>query len=319
MELDNRTPYPAHFYRTALAADRFAASVLVRVTFDLSRGPIAPSDEQPWLASRAPWKSPHGEVESDDVYYREGCDLFVFGSARAPGGKPVEQLDVRVTVGDFSRAVRVSGDRVWEPGPDGLEPSAPRPFEAIPLTPAFAFGGQATWDGLAVPYGDNPAGRGFYLEEEEARGALLPNIEELDELVARWTDRPEPAGLGFCPRAFRARLRRGATFDGDGQLREIHPALFNAAYPRMVAPRVEPGMRATITGVREDGPLELTVPSLPLVARLRFGDDMFDEPLEIDQMGVEVDEGRLFLSYRYAFRYVMTPGRERSCTVSVRV
>ena len=318
MELDNKTPYPAHFYRTALAEDRFAASVLVRVTFDLADGALAPSEEQPWITSRAPWKSPQGEMESDALYYREGCDLFVFGSARAPRGEPVRELDVGVTVGDFSRTVRVFGDRVWEGASGQLTPSEPQLFEEMPLALSRSFGGVATWDELDVPFNDNPEGRGFYVEEDDARDHPLPNLEEVDQLVKTWTDRPEPAGLGICPRAFGPRLRRGATFGGDGAVQKIHAALFNAAFPRMIAPRVEPGMDVTISGVRADGPLRFTVPSLALVLRVRFGDDAHDEPLEIDQMGIEVDEARVFLSYRYAFRYVMTPGRERSCTVSVR-
>lgn len=318
MEFDNKTPYPAHFYRTAIRDDTFAASVLVRVTFDVGPRGIVPGDEQPWIPSRAPWKSPQGEMESDDVYYRGGCDVFLFGSARPPDGKAARELDVRVTVGDLSRSVRVFGDRVWAGEIGNLKPSEPAPFEAISLTLPFAFGGKALWDELEVPHPDNPAGRGFYLDEEEARGGPLPNIEEPGHLITQWTDRPEPVGLGICPMRFGPRLRRGTTFDATGSLSKLHPSLFNAAFPGMIAARIEPGMRVTVTGVRAGGPLELTVPTLELVARLRLGNDVHDELLEIDQLGLEVDEGRLFVSYRYAFRYVMTPGRSRSCTVTQR-
>jgi hypothetical protein len=318
MELDNKTPYPAHFYRTALADDTFAASVLVRVTFDVTKGGVTPSDEQLWITSRVPWKSPQGEMEGDEVYYREGCDVLLFGNARPPGGKPARESEVRVTLGDFTRSVRVFGDRVWTGEIGDLRPSEPAPFEAIPLTLAHAFGGKASWDGLDVSHPDNPAGKGFYLEEEEARGGPLPNLEEPDQRIARWTDRPEPAGVGICRMPFGPRLRRGTTFDDKGELRKVHAALFNAAFPRMIAPRALPGMRVAVAGVRADGPLEITVPDLAFEARLRFGNDVHDEPLAIDQIGIEVEEARLFVSYRYAFRYVMTPGRPRSCVVTAR-
>jgi hypothetical protein len=318
MEFDNKTPYPAHFYRTAISDDTFAASVLVRVTFDVGACGIVPGDEQPWITSRAPFPSPQGEMESDDVYYRGGCDVFLFGSARPADGKAARELEVRVTVGDLSRSVRVFGDRVWAGEVGSLKPSQPAPFESIPLTLPFAFGGKPIWDELEVPHPDNPAGRGFYLEEEEARGQPLPNLEEPDQLVTKWDDRPEPVGLGVCPMRFGPRVRRGAIFDDEGALLKIDPTLFNAAFPRMIAARIEPGMRVVVTGVRAGEPLELTVPELSFVARLRFGDDVHDEPLEIDQLGIEVDEARMFVSYRYAFRYTMTPGRPRSCTVTQR-
>lgn len=318
MELDNRTPYPAHFYRTAISDDTFAASVLVRVTFDVGPDGIAPADAQPWITSRAPWKGPQGEMESDDVYTRGGCDVLLFGSARPADGKAARELDVGVTIGDFARSVRVFGDRVWAGEIGSLKPSEPAPFDAIPLTLPFAFGGKAIWDELEVPHPDNPAGKGFYLEEDEARGQPLPNIEEPEQSVRKWDDRPEPVGLGVCPMRSGARVRRGATFDDEGQLLKIDPTLFNAAFSGMIAARVEPDMRVVVTGMRAGPPLEITVPALSFVARLRFGDDVHDEPLEIDQIGIEVDEGRVFIAYRYAFRYVTTPGRARSCTVTQR-
>lgn len=319
MDLDNKTPYPAHFYRTAISDDTFAASVLVRVTFDLGPRGLAPAAEQPWITSRAPWKGPQGEMESDDVYYRGGCDVFLFGSARSADGKPAREIDVSVTMGDFTRSVRVFGDRVWTGEIGALKPGEPAPFEAMPLTLPFAFGGKTIWDELEVPHPENPAGKGYYLEEEEARGQPLPNLEEPEQLITKWDDRPEPVGLGVCPMCFGARVRRGAHFDAEGQLLKIDPTLFNAAFSRMIAAKIEPGMRVAITGMRAGDPLEITVPDLAFVARLRFGDDVHDEPLEIDQIGVEVDEGRVFLSYRYAFRYTMTPGRPRSCTVTQRM
>jgi len=137
MEFDNRTPYPAHFYRTVIGEDTFAASVLVRVTFDVGSRGIAPSDEQPWITSHVPWSSPQGEMASDEVYYREGCDVLLFGSARAPRGKPAREVDVQVTLGDFTSRVRVFGDRVWIGELGALRPGEPAPFEAIPLTLPF--------------------------------------------------------------------------------------------------------------------------------------------------------------------------------------
>ena len=113
MELDSKTPYPAHFCRAAIGDDRFAASILARGTFDVGARGAAASEPQRWTTSRAPFPSPQGEMASDDVYYREGGDVLLFGSARPADGKPAREGTVAVTVGELSRRVRVFGDRTW--------------------------------------------------------------------------------------------------------------------------------------------------------------------------------------------------------------
>ena len=100
MDLTNETGLPAFLMRTAIEENRIAAAAFARVSYDIQRdGRLERRAEQPWIVSRAPWVGPRGPMPSDEVFYRGGVDIFVFGRAWAPGGRPAKAVLVRVTVG----------------------------------------------------------------------------------------------------------------------------------------------------------------------------------------------------------------------------
>lgn len=317
MELKNFTPFPALLFRGCLAGDRLAAAIVCRVTYDLVDGRLVESGEQPWIVSAAPWTSPRGPMDSDEVFYRGGVDLFVFGSARAPGGRPARSLEVSVELGEFRSSCVVFGERRWRRTLGGLVPSEPELFTEIPLDLEHAYGGKDLWDGLEVAFPDNPAGRGFSLDRKSAVGRPLPNIEDPRRLIRRWDDRPEPVGTTAVPISFGPRLRQVVFDEATGSLLEIRPTFFNAAFPGMVAPEARPGARLTVRGVREDGALSFELPRSGLGARLVFGNETIDRSLSIDQIGVEADRDRVFISYRYPFRYPMVFLQRRWCELEI--
>jgi len=311
MKLVNHTSFPAGIFRTVIDDDRIAASVLARITFDVNGGVLTPSGDQSWIVSGPPWDSPYGPMDSDEVFYKGGVDLFLFGHARAPRGRAVPRMEVKITIGDWSRSIVVTGDRVWQRSGAGLTPSAPKPFLEMPLTPAHAFGGKDEWDGLSVPYPDNEQGKGYYLEEEHAEGRPLPNLEEPDALITAWADHPEPAGVGACPLTSGARLRNGLGLDDEGRITEMRPTLYNAAFPRMILKSARPGDSVRVDGVLGEGPLTFVIPDAAPRVRLTFGDEIIERPLAIDQIGIEADRLRVFLAYRYPFRYIIHPLQRR--------
>ncbi len=320
MRFFNATPFPAFLHREAIDGDRIAAAVIMRVTYDLGE-PSSPSREQPWRVSPTPWESPAGLAEGDGSFDRHGCDLILLGEAQSPDGRPVTTIEVAVGVQYRSQAppffasVRVVGDRTWQRINGVLRPSAPLPFDRMPLDLAHAFGGIAVFDELAVPFGDNPRGKGFYLEEELAEGGALPNIESPGQLIDGWTDRPDPAGVGFCPVPFGPRVRR-ATVIREGQVVGVKHAIFNVAFPSFVCPTPEPGSTLTVRGMGPE--LQLRLPEQQFVAVTRVGATEHCDPLRIDQVGLEVGLGRFFMTYRYTFIYPCRPGDERRCELQWR-
>lgn len=313
MELENRTRYPAGLARMAYGGDRVAASVLVRVTYDLKNGRLTPSEEQPWIVSNQPWSSPRGWMPGDLVFYKGGVDLFLFGHATPEDGKPAKQMEVVVTLGStFRRRAHVSGARVWHRRLGQLVPTPPQPFASLPLTLHYAYGGADTWDGLAIPWPDNPEGIGFYLEEKNAVDRPLPCIEEPEQLIQKWDDRPPAAGFCALPATSSMRARHGLTEGPPPSLKRV-PRMFNAAFPPMIAPHAHPGDPFTVTGVSRNGPLHFTLPAPQLLVRLAFGGEVHEEAPAIDEVGVDVDKQTAFIAYRYPFRYVVHEMQARSC------
>ena len=315
MKFINQTSLPAVLVRSGLDERRLAAALIARATFDMVGGEPRLSDEQRWQVSTAPIETPYGTMDGEVPLRREGVDIFLFGTARAPGGRPVTSLEVGLDIGAFSRKLQVTGRRVWQSHSDEgtLEVSAPEPFANMPLTLEHAYGGILAWDGLHLNHPDNPNGVGFYASREEALGKALPNIEEADQCVQRWEDRPLTAGVGFCAMNTQQRLAGALTLDDNGLPKRIERRWLNAAYPRMIAAGVRPEELVRMVGLNALGPLEWRLPSMLPRAVLIFGKERIEVPLHIDQLGLEVDARRMFVSYRHAFRYVLYPEQHRSC------
>jgi len=317
IELSNRTALPALLFRTVVDDTRMAAAIVARVTYEVGAGGhLSRAEAQPWRVSPVPWDGPAGPMPSDDAFYRGGVDLFVFGDAWTSGGRPAVASEVRVQVGERLQAtIAVYGDRVWTGRPGRLKISPPAPFVCMPLTLGRAYGGRASWDGLQVASPENPYGRGLCLSEEQAAGTPLPNLEDPTCPVRRWSDTPDPVGTALCPRWFGPRVRAGTTFDQHGQLIALRGRLFNDAFPALVAPAVEPGDAIQVDGVTPDGPVRFIVPPSPLLAELAIGATRVEAPLRIDQIGIEPPLRRVFITYRYPFRYVVTARQRRTCAL----
>ena len=319
MELENQTPYPAGLFGGCIDEERICAGLVARCTYKLSWGRLDPLPEQTWQVSPGPWDSPYGKMPGDDLFYRGGVDLFVFGSARAPKGKRLRRVDVTVEVGEaFRHTIAVFGNRTWQRRDRTLVPSEPEPITEVPLTIVNAFGGKDEWDELQVPFPSNPEGKGFFVSEEGAEGKPLPNIENPSALIQRWSDQPEPVGVGLPPPMFGPRVDRAIDVDAEsGAIRKIRGMFFNAAFPAMIVPHAEavPGARVRVSGVSESGPVTFVLPSNDLRVRLRFGDEVSEVEPFVDQIGIEVDLQRVFVGYRYAFRYRMIPLQKRECVL----
>lgn len=316
MRFANETHVPALLWRTSIDDHRIAAAVVARITYRVADGRLAMDDEQPWLVSSTPWESPAGPLLPDDCFRRGGVDLIVIGSARAPGGRPTGKIEVRVALGDFVGGVDVYGERVWARGLGGdLHATRPIPFVERPLSLELAYGGKQMWDGLEAGFPANPRGLGWYLDADAAVDRPLPNIEAPGRPIERWSDQPDPVGVGFCPPGFGPALKRSVEFDRRGNLTKLSPTFFNNAFPDMIAPPPPEGARCTAFGVLERGQLAFRIPPVPLFTHVQIGATRVDRPLQIDQIGIEPDLGRVFITYRFPFRYAVIRMQPRACAL----
>lgn len=312
MELINHTPYSSLMYRTALENDRLASAVMLRATYDIIEGQASVSNHQILPLSEEPIKSEYGPIESDMVYRRGGVDVFVFGKAVAPNKIPVKKMKVGVLIGNKVRyEVLVFGNRYWRSNSAGLSISEPETFTEMPITLYNAFGGQANWDGVEIPFPNNPFGKGFYWEKSEALNNPLPNIENPNDLIQKWDDRPKPVGFVQCPMNG-LRLEGNIEYDEKG-IKSISPRIYNASFPGLIVDELNFGDRINMEGFTLEKSFQFTVPRHELYLRLSLGDKTFERPLKIDQVGIFPGIRKAFITYRFAFRYVFRPLQKRKC------
>ena len=317
MDFYNNTPYSAHLFRGVIRENRMFASLACRITYDIIAGELVFAEQQPWPVSPGPWDSPQGPFAPDEVFYRGGADFFVFGNATAPTNRPQQRIDVSLEVGmQFKRTLAVFGDRVWEKRGKEIVASAPKPFSTMPMTMANAYGGKDVWDELDMPFAANPDGKGYCFNDENVIGTRLPNIEDPAKLIATWRDQPEPVGCAAPSPVWAVKVQHFCEFNMQtGELKKIDPRLFNTCFPDMIITKrlVLPGDEVRITGMRANGPLKFLIPPNPLAVQVWIDDFCHAGVPVVDQIGVEVELNRAFVTYRYPFRYEIVPLEKRSC------
>jgi hypothetical protein len=257
-------------------------SVRYRVVFD-ARG----ARHEPLEVVRA-----LGLPLGDIIPFKPEVDVFVEGRAHPPHQR-ARETDVRLRMGSIDVTAVAFGERRIVRRGDRLEIGDPAPLQPFGLTAQYAYGGRVG----DVHYPRNPVGRGFVLDEQEAEGALLPQLEDpedrltRDRLVAegdRWWRMPRPLSFdATLPTSFPRGVLLGlvgmpAVADPaalgevrDGDVPPLSPGLHapsrafvHEARRRFRLPRLEAGMEARLDGCLPQGaPWRWRVPTSP-VARL---------------------------------------------------
>jgi len=135
------------------------------------------------------------------------AEIIIAGNALAPNHEPVTGLKVTARFADKVKRLAVFGNRYWHLTDQGIEISAPEPFDKMPISELRAFGGQ----GHAV----NPKGKGHKARKlvEAGLEAPLPNIENADNLILSPDDAPLPAHFGPIGPDNPLRLKLAGTYD----------------------------------------------------------------------------------------------------------
>lgn len=348
MKLENRTRASVALLRTGSpTGSRHALGcVVARVLFAIGDdGRATPVDGASWPVGPDPVATPFGASPGDRPFYAGGVDVLLAGSVYARGGVPEPRFDVELEIGrTFRRRIAVSGPRTWVRREGRLVASEPKPIGVMRLAASRAFGGRAVGpEGTQVPFAWNPDGVGFYLDADAAEGGALPNLEHPARLVAAWTDRPVPVGLGMDPSggalgawhaidhpaviAERERIFSGRApaaeappaFDGSVTVDRLLPSLFNQAHPEMVieaakAPR--PGDVVRLSRARRGGEdLLFALPDRQLHAFVQLESRGFLVPLVLDQIGIVAGASQLLLGFRAVFEYAIARGERRIVTL----
>ena len=249
------------------------------------------------------------QVPSDLSLMKPGTDVLLLGHAHAPGGRPVTQMDVSVSVGPVSKTVRVFGDRVWR---TGATPAISRPaaFDTMPLIWERAFGGispiEADGDAWAEPR--NPVGVGFHEGREggPVDESWLPNLEDPAELITSWKQQPSPACFSPLAPHWEPRRVYAGTYDEQWQQErapylpdDFDPLFFQMAPVDLISmDYLTGGELVEIDGASRDGLLRFRLPMIDLAVTYLIDATTETRTPVLDTILIEPDAERMQLVWR---------------------
>jgi hypothetical protein len=181
MELINQTAVPARIDVSELGSDGQRGGIITaKATFRFSPGKTVLDTQSPIGLSLQPVSTELGLLPADLPLLAadDRFEVVVLGCAYAPGGQPVQEMRVALTVGDVRRELVVVGDRTWVARDGVSSMTDPVPFTRMPLTWERAYGGKCLIEvdeGAFVEVADqvNPHGRGFDADHEAERHAMF--------------------------------------------------------------------------------------------------------------------------------------------------
>lgn len=281
-QIDNRTPFAAE---RGWVRDRDGTEiwlVVVKATFDvLEDGSTRVAKEQPPVLLVPEYYGEPGrssvKYDADVVLTKTTTDVLVIGHAYAPPATTVTSVDVGFRVGPVQKILRVFGPRHWKT----LGPSAPEPFEKMPIVYERAFGGVDPASGAPERDWDwrNPVGTGFTANGHVA-GLALPNVEDPRHLIGSPGDRPSPAGFGAIASHWQPRAGFAGTYD-ERWMKTRQPLLaedlddryFQSAPVDQQAPEwLHGGEPVSLLRLDPSGELRFTLPKIHLGFQTRFYD-----------------------------------------------
>ena len=291
----NLTPFLFAARGTSLRPPRPAMSVVVRATYAIADGgaltPVPAVDARP-LSAETYRENDDDHVggavlPSDFADYKTRAEVLVRGSCHAPRGEALTECGVSVQVGAWSKALRVTGRRVWG--------GAPHPFVSMPLDWEHAYGGPK--------FASNPSGRGFDSDE-------MPTVTHArDARLSRGDGGAEPASFGPLNPRWPLRVRKLGKEYGETYRKarapyfaaDMDPTYFQESAPDQWLPGFLVGDEAVV--LHNLHPRASTIETkLPGTrARVFYRDDAkgFHElPLQLDTLFFDMDRCCVELSWR---------------------
>ncbi len=212
--LTNLTPFAAEGLWTRDESGQEVWLVAIKASFE-----IDPAGEQAPLKKQIPvnmapvFSADGNELVDDDDFQieKKHTDVLVEGHAYTTGGRPSVETTARIKIGELDKTVRVTGDRIFVPGPVSVRMTNPEPFIRLPISWRRTYGGtdmeasSPDWDQR------NPVGTGFAVSPQRLIGKAAPNFEYQD---APYRDHRSgrPAGFGPIAAHWHPRAKYAGTY-----------------------------------------------------------------------------------------------------------
>lgn len=308
LQIDNQTP----FYPVMAVLPNCDAVetlyVILKATLNLRpRLSLAPTQIPPAMADEYyddPTTSSLKQV-SDMHVGKPGTDVLLVGHCWAPGARAVTDSYVQVSVAERRKTIRVFGDRTWLP--DGT-PSAPQPFEAMPLVWERAFGGVEQHPDRVFAEERNPVGVGFVARRRasELVGQPVPNLEDPSAPLTHQGQTPPPACFAPIAPSWLPRRAFAGTYDATWQRKRAPylPLDFDRRFLQCAAPELafdrylQGSEPIEIHGATADGPISFVLPAAHLQVEVKVAGVTERPPVNLETVLIEPDHNRLCLTWR---------------------
>lgn len=305
--LENRTPFEA---ATNVQVDLNGQEILVAVfsaSFTSSdNGELVAAQEQLPVALGDVWFGDPAcsstRYEADVVPVKPAAEVIVNGTARAPNGKPVREMQVGFMFAGLRKVLNVVGDRIYDAG----SYSQPQPFKSMPIIYERAYGG-------TVPDGPmdrrNPLGVGYRhaASADPKVRTHAPNITYPNEPFTSPSDQPRPAGFGPLGRSWLPRLPLAGTYD-EAWLTSQWPLppkdydpRYNLCTPSdQQLPEIRGGESVSVVGMTPGGRWNFRIPKVVAPIKLIYEDRAEESAFRPDTVIIEPDLARMTLKARIA-------------------
>jgi hypothetical protein len=277
--------------------------VVVKATFEPGPQPTIAANQRPIVFADEYWGDPTTSslrYPSEAHLGKPGTDVIVIGSAHAPDGQPVTELDTAVHIGDRTKRVRVHGDRHWTAGIGGLQPSRPTPFVRMPITWERAYGYPAE--------PRNPVGVGFVggRDDDESLGQPVPNLDDPDDPFVHREQSPTPMGFAAIAPSWQPRIAYAGTYDERWRKTrapylpdDFDPRYFQAASAGLIVdPPLCGGEPIVLRGFDVHGTWQFTLPRCSIDIRATVAGATQAMIPVLDTVLFEPDEGRFVMTWR---------------------
>lgn len=271
--------------------------VVVKGTFDLLHNHVCvqAQNQLPIFLTDQHYADPETsstKIESDYVTFKPKTDVILLGKGYAPNEGPTDTFDVSVSINGNEESIRVTGNRHWVEEGNTLVPSEINDIYSIDLKFENAFGGK---DPLAdqeqenpLPfYKKNPVGKGYYVTGDHAKGKPLPNLEDPNDLIREWSDKPEPKCFGWYGKSWTPRIEKAKNVESTApNLPLDFDWEFNngASTDLILHPYLNGNEVIELTNCEIAGKFKFYLPGITPLVRFDFGSGEEEVPMHLDTL-----------------------------------
>ena len=299
LQLKNNTPFSADIATLPNEEGIDSLYILAKATFKIGeQWTLTEEQPEPVLADEY-WGEPeYSSLKKISDYHlgKSNTDILMTGSAFSLNSSFVSELDVHLRVGQCTKTVRVFGDRQWN---NGLISKA-TPFQSMPMVFERAYGGQHTKNDVIYCEESNPVGVGFCGKRNinEFNGLHLPNLEDPQQLISTFKDRPTPACFSPISAHWQPRVSFAGTYDEQWQKtcapylpKNFDKRFFNSAASELIYPGfLTGGEQVEITNMHPKGSLKFSLPFVKLKSDVLIDNSIHTVALNLETLLIEPND-----------------------------